>query len=368
MWLNARDVVGIVLLGAIIVSYFLSSFLQRAISLPILRLADTTKRVSQEKNYALRVEQHGDDELGTLIVGFNEMLGQLQSRDEQLQQQRNQLEGQVTAVREGTYALSSSLQQISASLTQMTSGTAETAVTVSQTATTVEEVKQTAYLANQKAQEISVNSLRTAQVAKVGEQAVEDTIQEMNGVRERMETIACSVMQLGEQSRTIGDIMTTLSSFAEQSNLLAINAEIEAAKAGDAGKGFAVVAQEVRLLAEQSKQATVQVWTMLNDIQQAVQGAVRVTEQGTKATESGVTQSLQAGGSIRALSQSISEAVQAMTQIAALSQQQLQGMDQVATAISTIKEASQRNAEGIKQLESSALGLQETGKTLTALL
>lgn len=368
LWRNARYVVGIVLFGALVVSYLLSSFLQRAISLPILRLAETTNRVSREKNYAVRVEKYSNDELGTFIGGFNEMLAQLQTRDEQLRQHRNQLEEQVTAVRKGTYTLSSSLQQISASLTQMTTSTAETATTVGQTATTVEEVKQSAYVANQKAQEISATSLRTAQVSKVGEQAVEDTIHEMNGVREQMETIAHSVVKLGEQSRTIGNIMTTISDLTEQSNLLAINAAIEAAKAGEAGKGFAVVAQEVRLLAEQSKQATVQVRAMLNDIQQAAQVAIMVTERGTKAVESGVDQSLRAGESIRALSQCITEAVQAMTHIAASSQQQLSGMDQVATAITTIKDASHRNAEGIRQLESSARSLQETGKALTLLL
>ena len=159
-----------------------------------------------------------------------------------------------------------------------------------------------------------------------------------------------------------------MNDLAEQSNILAINAAIEAARAGEQGKGFAVVAQEVKNLAEQSKQATAQVRSILGDIQKATSGAVLAAEQGSKAVEAGVAQSMEAGEAIRTLSQSIAEAAQAATQIAASSQQQQVGMDQVALAMENIKQASVQNVAGTKQAETAAHSLNELGQKLKQLV
>ncbi|MHB9100993.1 MAG: methyl-accepting chemotaxis protein [Sulfuricella sp.] len=140
---------------------------------------------------------------------------------------------------------------------------------------------------------------------------------------------------------------------------------MEAAKAGEQGKGFAVVAQEIKSLAEQSKQATAQVRTILGDIQKATGTAVLATEQGNKAVEAGVQQSAQAGESIRLLADSVNEAAQAATQIAASSRQQLVGMDQVGMAMENIKQASAQNVAGARQAEVAAQSLHELGRKLS---
>ena len=144
-----------------------------------------------------------------------------------------------------------------------------------------------------------------------------------------MESIAQRVAELGTQTETIGDIITTVNTLAEQSHLLAINAAIEAAKAGDAGKGFAVVAQEIRGLADQSKRPR-QKSKDLDGYSSCCRHCGRVTQQGTQAADLGAQRSLQAGESIRALTQNVTESAQALSQIAISSQQQLIGMDRVA--------------------------------------
>jgi methyl-accepting chemotaxis protein len=260
--------------------------------------------------------------------------------------------------------LASSSAEILATTTQVAAGAAETATAVSETTATVEEVKQTSQVASQKARYVSESAQQVAQVSQGGRKAVEAAVEGMHLVRQQMESIAESILRLSEQSQAIGDIIATVTDLAEQSNLLAVNAAIEAAKAGEQGKGFAVVAQEVKSLAEQSKQATAQVRTILHDIQRATSAAVMATEQGSKAVAGGVKQSTEAGEAIRTLAESIAEAAQAATQIAASNQQQLVGMDQVALAMENIKQASVQNVAGTKQAEAAAQNLHELGRKL----
>jgi methyl-accepting chemotaxis protein len=190
----------------------------------------------------------------------------------------------------------------------------------------------------------------------------------MKRIQTQMESIAESVVKLSEQSQAIGEIIATVNDLADQSNLLAVNAAIEAAKAGEHGRGFAVVAQEVKNLAEQSKQATTQVRGILGDIQKATSAAVLATEQGDKAVEAGVKQSTEAGEAIRLLADGITESARTATQIAASSQQQLVGTDQVAMAMENIKEASLQNIAGTKQVEAAAQNLHELGQRLKRLV
>ena len=281
---------------------------------------------------------------------------------------RDNLRRVTREIQESISVLSSSAQQIVATTTQVASAATETAAAVSETTTTVEEVKQTAQLSSQKAKYVSETAQKVAQVSQGGKKSAAESIDAMKKIREQMESIAESIVRLSEQSQAIGEIMLTVSDLAEQSNLLAVNASIEAAKAGEQGKGFAVVAQEVRNLADQSKQATAQVRTILGDIQKATNAAVMVTEQGSKAVDVGVQQAARAGESVQQLTESIAEAAQAAAQIAASSQQQMAGMDQVALAMESIKTASTQNVASTKQTEGAAKNIDELGRRLKELV
>ena len=271
-------------------------------------------------------------------------------------------------IKEGVNVLATSASEIMASTSLVAAGTAETATAMSQTTATVEEVKQTAQVSSQKAKNVSDTAQKVVQVSQGGKKSVSDTIEGMSSIRDQMESIAGAIVRLSEQGQAIGEIIASVNDLAERSNLLAVNAAIEAAKAGEQGRGFVVVAQEIKSLAEQSKQATAQVRTILSDIQQATNAAVMATEQGSKAVEAGVKQSGEAMEAIRTLTDSVTEAAQAATQIAASSHQQLVGMDQVALAMENIKQASAQNAASTKQTETTAQGLHELGQKLKQLV
>jgi len=328
--------------------------LDRIIANPLVEISKIAERVASGDLTVGLPSDDRADEVGALVQTFRRMV--------------ENLRGINREIREGIKMLTSSASEILASATQVAASAAETATAVSETTTTVEEVKQTAQMASQKAKYVSETAQKTSQISQTGRRSVEDSIEGMSRIRERTESIAESIVRLSEQSQAIGEIIGTVSDLAEQSNLLAVNASIEAAKAGEQGKGFAVVAQEVRNLAEQSKQATAQIRTILSDIQKAMSAAVMETEQGSKAVEAGVAQSTEAGESIRMLAESIVEAAQASTQIAASSQQQLVGMDQVAMAMENIKQASTQNVVSTKQAEAAAQGLHEWGQKLDQLV
>lgn len=265
---------------------------------------------------------------------------------------------------EGTNKLGSSVSEISATASELAASSLETSASVSEISTTVEEVRQTTQVSNEKARRVSDQAERLAETAEAGQAASKEAIDGMARIKQEMEYIAESILKLSEQTQNISEITGAVNDLADQSNLLSVNAAIEAAKAGEYGKGFAVVAQEVKNLAEQSKEATNQIKTILNDIQKATSTAVMATERGTKAVDSGVMLSIQSRDTIAMLLENVRQSAAATLQISASSQQQLTGMDQLVTAMRSIKEASSQNVSGTKQLEVSTQILNEMGGKL----
>lgn len=344
----------IVGLLAIVLSVAMVAVLNQMVARPLMAISGIASQVAEGDLTVNVATNHRADEVGALTLTFSKMVSSLR--------------GVTSEITEGMNVLASSSSEISALTSQLASGAMETATAVTQSTSTVEEVKQTAQLSAQKSRSVSEISQRAVEGSQAGEKSVEETIATMNRIREQMESVAESMMRLSEQSQAIGEIVSTVNDLADQSNLLAVNASIEAARAGEQGKGFAVVAQEIQSLAEQSKQATSQVRTILNDIQKATSAAVMAIEQASKAVAAGVEQSAKAGEAIRLLTDSITEAAQATVQIAASSQQQLTGMDQVALAMENIKQASAQTAESTKQAEAAARNLHELGQRLKQLV
>ena len=331
----------------------LVALLNQTIATPLTNIANVAEQIGGGDLTVDLPKEQRRDEIGTLTRAFSQMVETLRRSTADISQ--------------AVGLLGSSASEILASTTQVASGTAETATAINETTTTVEEVRQAAQLSSQKAQLVSDNAQRVAQVSQNGQRAVAETSAGMDRIREQMETITRTVVRLSEQSQTIGGIIASVTDLADQSNLLAVNAAIEAARAGEQGKGFAVVAQEIKSLAEQSKQATAQVRSILSDVQKATGNTVMATEQGSKAVEAGVKQAAQAGEAIRTLAETSNEAAQAAVQIVASGRQQVVGMDQIGVAMENINQAGAQNAASMKQMEVAAQNLHELGQKLKEL-
>jgi methyl-accepting chemotaxis protein len=328
--------------------------IHRNVAWPLTKLTQTAQRIAIGDLSSPMATDLRTDEVGALSRAFDRVTQTLRDQTRQLT--------------EGANVLGASASEIVATSSQLAASAMETAAAVSETATTVQEVRQVTELSGQKARAVEGGAQRTAQISLGGKKSTEELAEGMARIRLQMEAIAASMVRLSEQGQAIGQIVAAVEDLAAQSNLLAVNAAIEAAKAGEHGKGFGVVAQEVRSLADQSRLATNQVRTLLGDIQKATAAAVMATEQGGKAVEAGERQLAAAGESLGALSLSVMEAVQAATQIAAAGREQLVGMDQVVSAMENIKQASGQNVASAKQLEAAARGLDELGDRVKKLV
>ena len=374
---------------AVLLLIIVGSLITRSITVPLSKVTAIAESIS-EGDLSTDIENTDrTDELGVLSRSFRKMVEYLRNMVLVSQQVAsgnlkteimpksdkdslgkavldmvNRTRDQIGKLQEGVNILASSSSEILASTSQIASGSAETASSVSETSATVEEVGKAAQLSLEKARNVSEDAEHTVQVAKEGRTAVENMVGGMNEIQTQMESIANTIVNLSEQSQLIGGIISTVNDLADQSNLLAVNAAIEASKAGEQGKGFAVVAEEIKNLAEESKKATSQVRNILNDIQKATSVAVMATEQGNKAVGIGVDQSDKAGGSIAQLMENINKFLQSATQIVASSQQQKVGMEQIALAMENVKQASHDNAASTKQSEKTAQDLHDLGVRL----
>lgn len=337
-------------LAAVLVALVMGWWLNRAIAAPLRAATSVAARIATGDLRVNVPPPAGRDEVGQLLAALGEMV--------------RSWRGLASEASTGVVTLTAAAGEIMASTAQGAASSTETAAAVSETTATVEEVKQTALLSSEKSRAVSDTAQQAARTAADGRRALEDSIEGMRTIQEKMEAIAGTVVRLSERSHAIGEITASVAGLAEQSNLLAVNAAIEAAKAGEHGKGFAVVAQEVKSLAEQSRQATRQVRDILGEIQKSVGAAVMITEQGAKTVALGVEQTARAGQAIRELADGIADAAQAAVQIAASSQQQLAGMDQVALAMENIQQASAETAAGSRQAEASARDLHALGQSL----
>ncbi|MEP6999298.1 MAG: methyl-accepting chemotaxis protein [bacterium] len=271
-------------------------------------------------------------------------------------------------LRETTGVLATSAAEILAATSEQASGAHESMAAVAQTAATVDQVAQTTEQAAQRARSVADGAQRASEIGRNGLIAVDASIAVMGRVVEQVESMRSGIRALSDQAELIRGITSTVDDIAERSNLLALNAAIEAARAGEEGRGFAVVAGEIRSLAEQSKRATIEVRSILGDIQRAAASAGSVADEGSRQAGESQRTVTEAGDMIRQLGETMGDASQAAAQIAASAGQQATGMAQIRQAMRNIREVTQQNLVATQQTERAAKDLTQIGGTLVKLV
>lgn len=289
--------------------------------------------------------------LGKVI---NRTLDRLQAIVQEINRAMTRLEADTNAILDATSR-------------QITMANEQDAV-VTETTATVNEVRATVTETAERAQSVAETAQTSVDISRAGIDAVSETVSGMELIRRRVEDIADNILVLSEHTQQIGEIIATVNNLADQSRMLALNASVEAARAGEEGKGFAVVAMEVRNLADQNRDATVQVREILGEIQRSTNSAVMVTEEGSKGVDTGQQQVNAAGESIKELAKAIEDAALAAMQIAASTRQQTIGMDQLTNAMRTIKHATTETVSSTMQVEASVQRLRDAANRVNDVL
>lgn len=316
-------------------------------------LVEMEKFAAGDLSVQLNIENK-DDVIGRLFNGFNKVVGNIRNI--------------IIKITEAVQATASAANQISSSTEEMAAGAQEQSSQTTEIAGAVEEMTKTIYETTKNTGQASEASKNAGKSASEGGKVVEETINGMNKIAEVVRQSADTVQALGKSSDQIGEIVQVIDDIADQTNLLALNAAIEAARAGEQGRGFAVVADEVRKLAERTTKATKEIATMIKQIQKDTSGAVESMQQGTKEVEAGKLLAEKAGKSLEEIIHGAQQVVDIVTQVAAASEEQSSAAEQISKNIESISSVTQQSASGIQQIAHASEDLNRLTLNLQELL
>lgn len=279
-----------------------------------------------------------------------------------------ELSNALKKVNEVIQATASAANQISSSAEEMAAGAQEQSAQANEVASAVEEMTKTIFETSKNTSAAAQASKFAGDYAKEGEKAVEETIDGMKRISEVVTKSAETVQALGKSSDQIGEIIQVIDDIADQTNLLALNAAIEAARAGEQGRGFAVVADEVRKLAERTTKATKEIATMITQIQVDTAEAVKAMQLGRDEVGKGRHLAEKAGNSIDDIKAGSEKVVDIITQVAAASEEQSSAAEEISKNIEAINQVTQETAGGIQQIAQASEDLSRLTITLQELI
>lgn len=333
-----------------IVGTILSLLLRGTIVHPLNDFMKFVERIGQGNlTGRITIEQH--DEIGELGAHLNQMVDGLRN-----------VAVQTRAVTEN---LNSATVQIRASTQEQAASVEEQLAAVQQTSATLDEITQSGVQISRRAKDVVIAAEATLTSSQIGLRAVKDTAQAMDAIRDQAESVAENIVMLSEKTQAIGEIIISVNEIAERSHLLALNAAIEAVAAGEHGRRFSVVASEIKNLADQAKEATSQVRTILGDIQRGINASVMLTEEAVKRIAFGKEHTDATQGNIQKMSNNILESVQTFQQIVAATNQHQIGLEQIMVALQNIRQASKQTADTTRQLDGAAANLNALSQQLT---
>ena len=328
--------IGIALLGILALSILLAWIVSRTVTGPIKAVVDTIRDIAQgEGDLTRRLPIHGRNEIGELSEWFNTFIGKLH--------------GIINQVAGSSLQLASSSLQLQQTTKQMTESIAQLSSQSTSLATAGEEMSATSGDIANNCHQAATNAGGATQKANQGAAVVGQSITVMNSIAERVQNAAATVDALGIRSEQIGAIIGTIEDIADQTNLLALNAAIEAARAGEQGRGFAVVADEVRALAERTTRATKEIGEMIKAIQKETKDAVTSMEQSVAQVEQGTSHASESGRSLQEILDIINDVTEQIGQIATAAEEQTATTREISSNVMNLNDLAKQNDHALHE-------------------
>jgi methyl-accepting chemotaxis protein len=339
--INSSTLIGVIVLlvASIAIGLVLAFIMARKISRPIAYLARKAHQIA-DGDLSSRIEQRSNDEIGALAGSFGVMV--------------ENLKNVVSKLVDTSQQLATAAEQLQGTATQMANGTEEVIAQASTVATASEEMAATSGEIAQNCSMAAHSSQEANNAALTGAAVIQATVEGMDRIAHRVRGTATSVENLGSRSEQIGAIVGTIEDIADQTNLLALNAAIEAARAGEQGRGFAVVADEVRALAERTTKATREIGDMIKAIQGETKIAVNAMEEGVREVARGTEEAARSGEALQAILTQINSVTMQVSQIATAAEEQTATTNQISSNILQISDVVQETGRGAHESAAAA--------------
>ncbi len=338
-------------IAGLIVGFAMTLYIARNITGRVSQMVAMIEAIAGDDLSREDMQIRNRDEIGTAGTLLNSM--------------KNNLKAIVQSIAATAERVASASEEISASATEMANGSETQKDQVHQVATAMQEMSATVHEVSENCNKASESAHKASETAREGGAIVGDTLTLMHSIADSVRESARSVQELGSRSDQIGKIVGVIDDIADQTNLLALNAAIEAARAGEQGRGFAVVADEVRKLAERTTKATKEIAEMIQSVQAETRGAVEKMQSGTQQVEKGVEVTAKAGGSLKQIIGQAEHVGEMVTHIATAANEQSSAteqvnsnMEQISKLVAESAQGAQQSAQACEQLSGLAFELQ----------
>lgn len=350
----AMTIVGVGLAVASALGVAIALFMTNAIVRPIARVVERVQTLADRNLAVDSLKTNSRDETGKLTNAVNSL--------------HDSLREIVSSVKQSASEVSDASDQIASSTQEISSGMDRQSQQVSQVSAAIEEMSASVREVATKSGEAAGEAKTSGHSAEEGGKVVEETIEGMTAINAAVAAGSQSVAELGKRGEQIGEIIEVINDIADQTNLLALNAAIEAARAGEHGRGFAVVADEVRKLADRTTKATEEISNSITAIQSETSQAVDRMNAGTEHVNSGVVKANESGERLRAIVDTSKLVAAKVESIAAAAEQQSSASEEVAQSVEQISQVSREAADSARSGASAADQLSSKASELTSLV
>ncbi|GAA4719560.1 methyl-accepting chemotaxis protein [Brevibacillus fulvus] len=332
------------LLGAVLVTYIILSIVR-----PLKTMTEASQKIS-EGNLTEQIDLKRKDELGTLAASFNEMAASLRTVLVKVGENAMQLSASAEELLASAEQSSKSSELVAHSVQEVAAGTDNQLTHVEQTNQSMQAMAEQIQEIASNADQVSVSATEATSKSAEGNKSIQQAVSQMNSISNRVGQLGNDVKSLGDRSAQIGNIIDVITDISAQTNLLALNAAIEAARAGEHGRGFAVVADEVRKLAEQSAQSAQQIAQLILGIQEDTNATIETMHSVTQEVNDGRSAVNLAGTLFEQIEQAIERAATQIRQVSAAAQQIASRTQEVAEAMDNVSAISEQSASGIQNV------------------